>query len=101
MQVLTVSDIGNKNSFTEYSDFIAEKWDICSQGQGLLFVFSVNLAEIRLITCPETEKVLDGKTMDDIINGVIYPEFGQQQYFRGIALAIGEIGKHIPPTKAP
>lgn len=99
MQILTVHSIGNKGNFTEYADFIAEKWNICNKGQGLLFVFSVSLAEIRLITCPETEKILDGKTMDNIINGVIYPEFGREQYFNGISSAIAEISKHIAQKK--
>lgn len=99
MQVLTVKSTGNKSNFTEYADFIAEKWNICNKGQGLLFVFSVTLAEIRLITCPETEKILDDKTMDDIINGVIYPAFGREQYFTGISSAIAEISKYVAKNK--
>ncbi|HCB63249.1 MAG: hypothetical protein A2W93_11240 [Bacteroidetes bacterium GWF2_43_63] len=86
--VFTSENIGDYNNFTEYADAVSEKWNGCKDNQGLLFVISNKLGEIRMISCPATENRISDKDFDYVINTVIFDSFRKNQFFDGIINAL-------------
>jgi len=86
--VFTCDNIGDFNNFTEYADAVSTKWNGCKDNQGLLFVISNKLGEIRMISCPATENRITDKDFDYVINTVIFDAFRKNQFSDGIISAL-------------
>ncbi|MPM08399.1 hypothetical protein SDC9_54711 [bioreactor metagenome] len=93
--VFTSENIGEFNNFTEYADAVSEKWNGCKENQGLLFVISNKLGEIRMISCPATEGRISDNDFDYVINTVIFDEFRKNQFADGILKALDYLGQKI------
>lgn len=93
--VFTSENISDFNNFTEYADAVSEKWNGCKDNQGLLFVISNKLGEIRMISCPATENRISDNDFDYVINTVIFDEFRKNQFADGIIKALDYLGQKI------
>lgn len=93
--VFTCDNIGDFNNFTEYTDAVSTKWNGCKDNQGLLFVISNKLGEIRMISCPATENRITDNDFDFVINTVIFDAFRKSQFFDGIINALDYLDDKI------
>lgn len=93
--ILTNANFGDFNSFTEFADAVSGKWDICKEEQGILFVISDKLGEIRVISCPVTETRISDKDFEYVINTVIFDAFRIGKYGEGIMNALDYLDQKI------
>lgn len=93
--VMTNPGFGDYKSFTEFADAVSSKWQICNNDEGILFVISNNLGEIRMISCPKTESRISDEDFDYVINSVVYDAFRQSRFAEGIMNAIDYLDKKI------
>lgn len=93
--VMTNPGFGDYKSFTEFADAVSSKWQICSNDEGILFVISNNLGEIRMISCPKTETRISDEDFDYVINTVVYDAFRQSKFALGIMNAIDYLDQKI------
>ncbi len=95
VMVLTSADFGDFASFTEFADAVSEKWQICSKEQGILFVISSKLGEVRMISCPETEKKISDQVFDHVVNVILFGAFRQGRFSTGVEEALDYLGKNM------
>lgn len=86
--VLTNPDFSDYRSFTDFADAVSEKWNICVDEHGILFVISAKLGEIRMISCPATEGKISDEDFDHVINNIIYSSFRKGKYAEGLMNAL-------------
>ncbi len=93
--VMTNPSFGDYKSFTEFADAVSNKWQICNNDEGILFVISNNLGEIRMISCPKTETRISDEDFDYVINQVVFDAFRQSKFADGIMNAIDYLDQKI------
>jgi uncharacterized membrane protein YgcG len=93
--IFTSDNIGDYSNYAEYADAVSEKWNGCKDNQGILFVISNKLGEIRMISCPATESRISDTDFDYVINTVIFDSFRKNQFFDGIVNALDYLDQKI------
>lgn len=90
--MFSCDNIGDFNNFTQYADAVSEKWNGCKDNQGLIFVISNKLGEIRLISCPATEAKFSDEDFNYVINTIIFGEFRNNNFFEGLDKSLDYLG---------
>lgn len=75
-------------NFTEYSDNVGSLWDYCQDEEGILFVISSFLGELRVVTCTKTEPRISDEDFDYMINDILYESFRNKSFEEGLIKAM-------------
>ncbi|PLW92339.1 MAG: hypothetical protein C0592_11275 [Marinilabiliales bacterium] len=84
----TVATFEPFENFTEYSDQVGTEWDYCREDEGILFIISSFLGELRVITCTATETKISDEDFDYMINDILYESFRNDSFEGGLIQAM-------------
>jgi uncharacterized membrane protein YgcG len=93
--IFTSGNIGDFNNFTEYADAVSTKWNGCEENQGLLFVISNSLGEVRLISCSVTESRITDDDFNYVVNDILYGAFRNNKFYDGIIESLDYLNEKI------
>ncbi len=86
--ILTTASFEPFENFTEYSDNVGSQWEYCQDEEGILFVISSFLGELRVITCTKTETRISDEDFDYMINDILYESFRNKSFEEGLIKAM-------------
>ncbi|MBN2728966.1 MAG: TPM domain-containing protein [Bacteroidales bacterium] len=86
--ILTTASNEPFETFTEYSDNVGSQWDYCKDEEGILFILSSFMGELRVITCTKTETKISEEDFDYMINNILYESFRNESFEEGIIKAL-------------
>lgn len=76
------------DTFTEYADNVGSQWDYCKEEEGILFIISSFLGELRVISCTKTETQISDKNFEYMINDILYESFRENNFEEGLNNAL-------------
>ena len=86
--ILTTAAYEPFETFTEYADNVGSQWNYCQNDEGILFIISSFLGELRVITCTETETRISDEDFDYMINDILYESFRNESFEGGLIKAM-------------
>jgi len=86
--ILTVASFEPFENFTDFSDNVASQWEYCSNEEGILFILSSFLGELRVIACTKTETRISDEDFDTMINDIMYESFRNEGFEDGLINAL-------------
>src|SRR5690606_5064101 len=93
--VISLDENVEKQNFDQYALDLSNAWGIgkAEKNNGLTIVFSKKLKQIRICTGTGTEKILNDKLCEKVLNEQILPEFRKDNYYTGSVNGINEFIK--------